>query len=73
MDPEKVTAIRDWEKPKCIRDIQYFLGFANFYRQFIEGYSPICQPMFKLLKKKKQWNWSVKCQEDFEGLKEPFC
>ena len=38
MDPEKVSAVKDWETPTCIRDVQCFLGFANFYGRFIEGF-----------------------------------
>ena len=73
MDPEKVQAVQNWEKPKCVRDLQYFLGFANFYQRFIEGYSCICQPMFNLLKKEKEWNWNEDCQRVFDQLKESFC
>ena len=61
MDPKKVQAIRILEKLKCVRDLQCFLGFANFYRCFIEGYSRICQPMLNLLQKKKEWTWSEEC------------
>ena len=50
MDPEKVSAVYNWEIPKTIQDVQCFLGFANFYRRFIEGYSRICTPLFNLLK-----------------------
>ena len=31
MDPKKTTAIKDWKSPKCVNDVQAFLGFANFY------------------------------------------
>jgi Reverse transcriptase (RNA-dependent DNA polymerase) len=31
MSDEKVKAIQDWPKPRKVRDIQSFLGFANFY------------------------------------------
>ena len=51
MDPEKVSAVKDWETPACIRDVQCFLGFANFYRRFIAGFSRICTPLFNLLRK----------------------
>ena len=50
MDPEKVSAVKNWEIPKTIQDVQCFLAFANFYRRFIEGYSRICTPLFNLLK-----------------------
>ena len=50
MDPKKVSAVLNWEVPRTIQDVQCFLGFANFYRRFIEGYSRICIPLFNLLK-----------------------
>jgi hypothetical protein len=40
MDPAKIQAIREWEAPMSVRDVQCFLGFANFYRRFIHRYSP---------------------------------
>ena len=51
MDPEKVNAVLNWETPKSVKDIQCFLGFANFYRRFIYRYSHLCQPLFNLLRK----------------------
>ena len=39
MDPGKVQAITDWPEPRKVKDIQSFLGFANFYRRFIPDYS----------------------------------
>ena len=50
MDLEKVSAVLNWEVLKTIQDVQCFLGFANFYKRFIEGYSRICTPIFNLLK-----------------------
>ena len=50
MDPEKVSAVWNWQVPKTIQDVQSLLGFANFYRGFIEAYSRICTPLFDLLK-----------------------
>ena len=35
MDPAKVSAILDWPIPKSVKDVQNFLGFANFYRKFV--------------------------------------
>ena len=39
VDPEKTAAIRGWKKPTTVRGVQSFLGFCNFYRQFIKNYS----------------------------------
>ena len=58
MDPAKVEAIHNWEASKCVKDVQCFLGFANFYRRFIHRYSEMCQLLFELLKKDTPFNWS---------------
>jgi hypothetical protein len=41
MDPEKITAVQDWEAPCNLKDVRTFLGFANFYRRFVWNYSKI--------------------------------
>ena len=56
MDPAKVEAIHNWEASKCVKDVQCFLGFVNFYRRFIHRYLEICQPLFELLKKDTPFN-----------------
>lgn len=50
MDPEKVSVDLNWDIPKPIRDVQYFLRIANYYWWFIEGYSCRCNSLFNLLK-----------------------
>ena len=39
MDPEKIKYILEWLVPKSVKEVQSFLGFANFYRKFIDNYS----------------------------------
>jgi hypothetical protein len=51
MDPTKVQMVLDWKTPQLVRDVQCFLGFANFYRKFIKGYSTIILPLMQLTKK----------------------
>ena len=50
MEKSRIETIKAWPEPTCIRDVQMFLGFANFYRRFIERYSRICLPLNKLVK-----------------------
>ncbi len=69
MDPEKVKAITSWRIPSCIKDVQRFLGFANFYRRFIKDFSKICTPLNSLLRKGIAWKWDNKQDEAFEELK----
>jgi hypothetical protein len=49
MDPKKIQTIMEWKKPNIVRDIQYFLGFANFYRLFIQDYLKIVALLTRLL------------------------
>jgi hypothetical protein len=51
MDPKKLEAIEKWPQPKNIIEVQEFLGFANFYRRFIRGYSELVIPLTNLIKK----------------------
>jgi hypothetical protein len=51
MDPTKVAAVRDWKDPPNVRELQRFLGFANFYRRFIKDFSRIAQPLHDLSRK----------------------
>jgi hypothetical protein len=43
MSEDKIEAIKEWQAPKPLRDVQSFLGFANFYRRFIKDFSRVCR------------------------------
>jgi transposase InsO family protein len=73
MDPEKVKAIIEWATPQSVKGVRSFLGFANFYRQFIRGFSEIVAPLTDLTKKTDttfQWTREADCA--FKLLKELF-
>ncbi|OMO75693.1 reverse transcriptase [Corchorus capsularis] len=69
MDMKKVKAIEEWPTPKNVSELRSFLGLANYYRRFVEGYSKRIVVLTELLKKGQGWNWSSNCQEAFENLK----
>jgi len=54
MEKEKVKEVLEWPTPKCVKDIQKFLGLANYYRQFIEGFATVARPLHDLVKKDKK-------------------
>jgi len=56
VDPEKVKAVSNWQQPTNVGEIRRFLGLAEYYRRFIEGFSKIARPMTELLKKDKKFN-----------------
>jgi hypothetical protein len=72
MDPAKVKAILSWPAPTTVKQVQSFLGFANFYRRFIRDFSKIVQPLTNLTRKAIFYLWSAKCQKAFESLKTAF-
>jgi len=72
MDQAKVKTIQDWPEPRKVRDIQSFLGFANFYRHFIFNYSDIVVPLTRLTRKGIPFQFTDKAQEAFNLLKEAF-
>ena len=72
MDPKKVSAIVDWPKPSSVRDLQVFLGFANFYRRFIRGYSKIASPLTRLLRKDQEFEFDAAANQAFSQLKVAF-
>ena len=73
MDNGKVEAVTEWPRPTTLKELQRFLGFANFYRRFIRNYSSIAAPLTSLLKgKPKKLSWTQSAQTAFETLKTSF-
>lgn len=72
MDPSKIQTIKDWKPPSSVKGVQSFLGFANFYRRFIQNYSKIASPLFSLTRKNSKFTWSKACNDSFEVLKSAF-
>jgi len=72
MDPEKVNAVMDWAAPRGVKDVQSFLGFANFYRRFIKEFSKLAGPLTALTRKDQPFNWTQECQSAFDRLKQAF-
>ncbi|CAF1074989.1 unnamed protein product [Brachionus calyciflorus] len=68
MDPEKISAILDMKPPKDLKQLQSFLGMANYYRKFIRGYAMITTSLFQCIRKKK-FEWGNQEQEAFETVK----
>ena len=68
MENDKVKAVKEWKTPTKIKEVESFLGFANFYRQFIRNFSYTARLLNKL-KGKKEWKWGEEQQKAFEELK----
>ncbi|KAK3517705.1 hypothetical protein QTP70_015707, partial [Hemibagrus guttatus] len=73
MDEVKVWAVTDWSAPTTVRELQRFLGFANFYRRFIRNYSSVAGPLTSLLRgKPKKLTWTDQARAAFQQLKDCF-
>ena len=72
MDPAKIDTVINWPAPVNVRDVQSFLGFANFYRRFVFGFSKIASPLTNLTKKGTKFSWTSDCQQTFNTMKKAF-
>ena len=70
MDPEKIEAIREWSVSKNVIEVRSFMGFAGYYRRFIEGFSNIAHPITSLQKKGVKFQWTLDCEKSFQHLKQ---
>ena len=69
---KKVKDVLDWPTPKCVKNVQKFLGLANYYHQFIQGFMSIARPLHDMIKKDRKWEWTERQEEVFKKLKEKF-
>ena len=72
MEEEKIKNVLDWLTPKYVKDIQKFLGLANYYCQFIQGFASIARPLHDTVKKDRKWEWTKRQEDVFKKLKEKF-
>jgi len=69
VDPAKVEVVINWESSKSATKIRSFVGLADYYRRFIEGFSKIVAPLTQLTRKDQPFAWTDKCEESFQELK----
>jgi hypothetical protein len=72
MDPKKVEGVLNWPRPAKVKELQAFLGFANFYRRFVKDFAKIASPLHSLTKKDVEWKWEEKHEAAFKDLKKRF-
>ncbi|XP_051532012.1 uncharacterized protein LOC127428025 [Myxocyprinus asiaticus] len=73
MDSSKVQVMLQWALPVSVKELQCFLGFANFYRRFIRGFSSVAAPLTSLLQGKAlKLIWIPSAHQAFDDLKRRF-
>lgn len=76
-DPQKTAVVREWPVPQTVKQVRSFLGFAGYYRRFIQGFSKTAGPLHALLQGSASTrqgstrvDWTEACQDSFDRLKE---
>ena len=72
IEKEKVQEVIEWLVPRSVKDIQKFLGLANYYRWFVKDFAKIAKPLHEMMRKETKWSWGERQQKAFEELKEKF-
>ena len=71
-NPKKVSTVIEWPQPADRKQLRRFLGFANYYRRFIRGYSRIAAPLSAMTSTLRNFSWSPEAESAFSTLKECF-
>ena len=72
MQKEKVEGVLNWLAPRNVKEVQKFLGLANYYMRFIKDFARIVAPLHVLVRKEQKWKWEKEQEEVFEKLKAVF-
>jgi len=72
MSQKTVEDILNWPAPRSVKEVRKFIGFANFYRRFMQGFSKLILLIQTLTHNGVVWNWTQQCQEALEELKYRF-
>ena len=57
MEKEKVQGVIEWPVLKSVKDVQKFLGLANYYRRFVKDFAKIARPLHEMTRKENKWSW----------------
>ena len=68
--PGLVEKLVDFQPPKTVKELQRFLGMANFYRDYMPNFARVAEPLYQLTRKEQPWEWSVERELSFKQLKE---
>ena len=68
--PEKLEAVRKMPPPTTPKEIRQFLGLVGYYRKFVPKFADIARPLTNLTKLDVPYEWTNRCQEAFEFLKQ---
>lgn len=68
-DNSNTEAVKDYPRPKNVKEMRTFLGLASYYRRFVKDFASLADPLFKLCHPKEKFEWGEIHEKAFESLK----
>ena len=69
-DPDKTDRVNRWLTPQSAKEVQQFLGLANYYRRFIKNFASVAKPLHRLTEKGRKFKWTQESDQAFNTLKQ---
>ena len=70
VDSSMVEVVVNWARPTNVSEVRSFLGLADYYSRFVEGFPRIAIPLTQLTRKKAKFMWTEECEKSFQELKQ---
>ena len=66
--PESIKAVTEWPAPKSVKEVQRFIGLANYHRLFLKDFAKLAEPLFRIIRT-KQFVWEDREETCFKSIK----
>ena len=61
--------VQNFSRPETIKELQRYLGLANYYRSYIKDFSLVAEPLYALTRIGSKWCWDERCEQAFDELR----
>ena len=68
-NPQKLDAVRTWERPKTVTQVRSFTAFCKYYRKFVKNFAEVAKPLYALTSNAVKFTWNEEHEEAFQLLK----
>ena len=72
-NPKIISAVRDFPRPRNVKNVRQLLGLFNYYHRFVDGFAKLSNPITKLLEKNVKFEWTEEADKALKILKEMLC
>lgn len=72
-DPTKLKAIKEYPRPKSVRELRAYLGLVGYYRRFIASFADVAKPLTTLTKQGQPFTWGTEQEEAYRNLRDALC